>query len=96
MPAVSEQPARVPPEELEEWVAEVKRLLDLDDTVEIAAVLDLAKDYAHNVARPAAPLTTYALGVAVGRSGGDPAEEFSRLGELLRERALSWRTEETG
>lgn len=82
---------RVPPEELEEWVAEVKRLLDLDGPVEIAAILDLAKDYAHNVARPAAPLTTFALGVAVGRSGGDPTEVFERLGERLRERSKSWR-----
>lgn len=82
---------RVPPEELDEWVAEVKRLLELDDPVEIREILDLAKDYAHNVARPAAPLTTYALGVAVGRSRGDPGEVFERLGELLRERSKSWR-----
>ena len=31
------------------------------------AVLDLTRDVAHGVARPAAPLTAYLVGVAVGR-----------------------------
>ena len=35
-------------------------------------VLDLARDVAHGVVRPAAPLTAYLVGVAVGR-GADPA-----------------------
>ena len=30
-------------------------------------VLDIAKDVAHLVQRPAAPVTTYLVGVAVGR-----------------------------
>jgi len=30
-------------------------------------ILDLARDAAHGVARPAAPLTAYLVGVAVGR-----------------------------
>ena len=30
-------------------------------------VLDLARDVAHGVARPAAPLTAYLFGLAVGR-----------------------------
>ncbi|MCO5315163.1 MAG: DUF6457 domain-containing protein [Solirubrobacterales bacterium] len=74
----------VPAEELEAWVTAVKTLLDIEDEVEVAAILDLAKDFAHNVARPAAPLTTYALGLAVGRAGGNSAAEFTRLGEELR------------
>jgi hypothetical protein len=35
-------------------------------------VLDLTRDVAHYVLRPAAPLTAYLMGVAVGR-GLDPA-----------------------
>lgn len=38
-----------------------------EETVHI--LLDLARDAAHQVARPAAPLTTFLLGVAVGRGG---------------------------
>lgn len=74
----------VPPEELEMWVTEVRDLLGLEDEIDIAAILDLAKDFAHNVARPAAPLTTFALGLAVGRAQGDSGAEFVRLGEELR------------
>ena len=37
-------------------------------------LLDLAREAAHNVARPAAPLATFAAGLALGRSGGDLAE----------------------
>jgi hypothetical protein len=46
-------------------------------------VLDLARDVAHGVMRPAAPLSTYLLGVAVGR-GADPsiaAATITRLAE---------------
>jgi len=56
---------------LEEWTAAVRAGLGLDpgplSTADTKAVLDLARDAAHAVARPAAPLTAYLLGVAVGR-----------------------------
>ncbi|MGH1526576.1 DUF6457 domain-containing protein [Leifsonia sp. L25] len=40
---------------------------------DVAAVLDLARDAAHGIARPAAPLTTFIAGIAVGR--GQPLSE---------------------
>ncbi|MBW8483341.1 DUF6457 domain-containing protein [Actinomadura parmotrematis] len=43
------------------------------DEIDRDLVLDLARDVAHNVARPAAPLTAYLLGLAVGR--GAPARD---------------------
>jgi hypothetical protein len=49
------------------------------------AVLDVARDVAHGVVRPAAPLSAYLMGLAVGR-GADPADVADRLSEL----ALSW------
>jgi hypothetical protein len=36
----------------------------------VTLLLDLARDAAHGVARPAAPLATFAAGLALGRSGG--------------------------
>jgi Domain of unknown function (DUF6457) len=46
-------------------------------------VLNLARVAAHTVDRPAAPLTAYALGVAVGR--GEPlAETAAKLQRLAR------------
>jgi hypothetical protein len=36
-------------------------------------VLDLARDAAHGIARPAAPITTFLVGLAAGRDGADAA-----------------------
>ena len=36
----------------------------------VTVLLDLARDAAHGVARPAAPLATFAAGLALGRAGG--------------------------
>ena len=56
---------------LEEWTAAVRAALGLDpgplSAADSKTVLDLARDVAHAVDRPAAPLTAYLLGVAVGR-----------------------------
>lgn len=63
------------------WVSEVGRELDLDLMVDVDAVLDLAGDAARAVVRPAAPLTTFLVGVAVGRgvSFGDAVEAVRRV-----------------
>ena len=49
--------------------------------VSARVVLDLARDVAHQVDRPAAPLTAYLLGVAVGR-GLTLAEAADRVRAL--------------
>lgn len=89
---MTEKPKHLPPEALDAWLAEAKRVLELDDDIDVAVVLDVARDVAHNVARPAAPLTTFALGLALGRqsSAADSPEVFARLAELVTERALAW------
>lgn len=56
--------------DLQEWLSKVAADLDLGLTVNdelLHILLDLARDAAHNVLRPAAPLTTFLVGVAVGR-----------------------------
>lgn len=64
---------------LEEWAAAVCADLGIDPaTADTKAVLDLARDVAHAVARPAAPLTAYLVGVAVGQ-GLDPAAAMRRV-----------------
>jgi uncharacterized protein DUF6457 len=56
---------------LEQWTATVRADLGLGPDplgpADTKAVLDLARDVAHAVDRPAAPLTAYLLGAAVGR-----------------------------
>jgi hypothetical protein len=55
---------------LDRWVAELATALDVDVTaVDRDLVLDVARDAAHGVARPAAPLTTFLVGLAAGRRG---------------------------
>jgi hypothetical protein len=57
--------------ELDDWTAAVAVELELSQGVDRDLILGLARDVAHAVARPAAPLTTYLLGLAVG-AGADP------------------------
>ena len=74
---------------LEQWTAAVGTDLGLDpgplSTTDIKTVLDTAGDVAHAVARPAAPLTAYLLGVAVGR--GLPLPDAA---DRIRALAASW------
>jgi hypothetical protein len=63
------------PDILREWLIDLTAELGLSpDDVDIAAVLDLAKVAAHSIARPAAPLTTFIVGLAAGRAGGSPVD----------------------
>lgn len=71
---------------LVEWAETVRRELGLAGTdplrkEDVDRILDLARDAAHSVTRPAAPLTTYLLGIAVGQ-GADPAEAAAALSGL--------------
>jgi hypothetical protein len=56
---------------LDDWIAELAAALNVDpDTVDRELLLDVARDAAHGVARPAAPLTTFLVGLAAGLGGG--------------------------
>ncbi|WP_406373286.1 molybdenum cofactor guanylyltransferase [Streptomyces sp. NBC_00647] len=79
---------------LDEWISAVKDELDIDLDVDIGVLLDLARDAAHGVARPAAPLTTFLVGYAAARAGGGPeaVAEASRKATAL---ALRWADEDT-
>lgn len=57
---------------LDRWIEAVCAKLGVDtELVDQRMILDLARDAAHQVDRPAAPVTAYLLGVAVG--AGMPA-----------------------
>ncbi|GLU47800.1 DUF6457 domain-containing protein [Nocardiopsis ansamitocini] len=74
---------------LTEWARIVCAELGMPDEMDrsdVDRILDLARDAAHSVARPAAPLTTYLLGIAVGR-GADPAQAAAVLSRLALEQA---------
>lgn len=65
---------------LDDWTDAVRQALGLDP-FDTDIVLDLARDVAHGVRRPAAPLTAYLLGVAVGR-GADPSAAAATIAGL--------------
>lgn len=75
--------------ELETWIAEVGEVLGVDPSVvDVTLLLDVARDAAHNVARPAAPLTTFMVGLAAGAQGGD-ATAIRRAAELAQQLAVA-------
>ncbi len=63
------------PDPLAEWVLLVADDLGIDPgDVDVGLLLDVARDSAHGVVRPAAPITTYLVGLAQGRARGGAAE----------------------
>lgn len=79
---------------LDEWISAVKDELGLDLDVDTRGLLDLARDAAHGVARPAAPLTTFLVGYAAAQAGGGPeaVAEAARKAVAL---AARWAQEST-
>ena len=73
--------------DVEIWLGEVAGALDvtLEDVLPEdlqSGLLDLTGDIAHNVVRLAVPLSSYLIGVAVGR-GASPEEAIRIVGGLL-------------
>ena len=74
--------------ELDKWIAAAAAELGLAAAdVPAKAVLGVARDVAHQVLRPGAPVSAYLMGLAVGR-GADPADVAARLSAL----AATWPT----
>jgi hypothetical protein len=67
---------------LDDWINTVCAELGIDrSSVDERAILGLARDVAHQVDRPAAPLTSFLLGLAVG-AGQPLAGTVERLSAL--------------
>ncbi|MBO0803793.1 MAG: hypothetical protein J2P25_12065 [Nocardiopsaceae bacterium] len=68
---------------LEEWLTKVRAELEIPaDALDTDLLLGLAGEAAHAVVRPAAPLTTFCVGVAVGR-GVPLAQATERVKALV-------------
>lgn len=66
---------------LEDWAASVAAELGIkaDVDVDLEQILDLASVAAHNVKRPAAPITTFLAGLAAGQAGGSSQDIIDAL-----------------
>jgi len=78
---------------LDEWTAAVKAELGIELDVDTDAILDLARDAAHGVARPAAPLTTFLVGYAAAMQGGSP-QQVAEAARKAAQLAVRWAEEE--
>jgi hypothetical protein len=80
---------------LDDWTDAVVTELGVADLVDGRTrdlVLDMTKDVAHGVARPAAPLTAYLMGLAAGRAGS--GEEAAGYAARISAMALAWENPE--
>lgn len=75
------------PPGLDRWAAEVAPALGLGDVdVPTGLLLDVTRDVAHSILRPAGPVTTYLIGLAVANGmGADDAA--ARIRELVEAHA---------
>lgn len=65
------------PQELDAWAGAAARRLGVSlEPGDVSALLDLARDAAHGVTRPAAPLTAYIAGMAA--ASGRTLEDVDR------------------
>lgn len=81
-----------------DWIEAVCAELELDladQKATTTTVLDLTADVAHGVARPAAPVTAFLVGLAAGRSA-DPEAAIEELARRISERAKTWESERSG
>jgi len=66
---------------MKSWVESLQKELGLNASIDVEKILDVARDAAHAVERPAAPITTYLLGIAVanGQDLHDACEKVASL-----------------
>ncbi|MEU4267920.1 DUF6457 domain-containing protein [Streptomyces sp. NPDC026092] len=72
---------------LDEWITAVKAELGIEIDVDTGVLLDLARDAAHGVARPAAPLTTFLVGYAAAKAAAEGADGPEAVAEASRKAA---------
>lgn len=73
---------------LQEWNEVVAPALGVDPALVAATqddVLDMVRDVAHGVLRPAAPLTAFLVGLAAGRAQARGADAATAVREALAE-----------
>lgn len=79
------------PADLDAWTAHLAAELGVDPAVaDVAVILDLARDAAHAVARPAAPLTAFLLGYAAARRGAGGVAEVREVAARATEVTAAW------
>lgn len=85
---MSQDPRRAPGADLPAWVDRLTTEIGVDRSlVEIDRILDLASDVAHQVARPAVPVTLFVAGLA---AAGSTPEDVERILRIVEQHAAQW------
>ncbi|MBY4570127.1 hypothetical protein ACN95_08865 [Gordonia sihwensis] len=75
------------PPGLDRWAQELAPALGLNEAeVPTALLLDVTRDVAHSILRPAGPITTYLIGLAVA-NGMSAEDAAARVHELVEKRS---------
>jgi len=72
---------------MQTWIDAVSAELNLSAATDVDVILDVARVAAHNVERPAAPVTTFLVGLAVA-GGMDVKDAATKIQNL----AATWPT----
>lgn len=67
------------------WINELAEYLGVDKIEDPKALLDITREVAHNISRPAAPLTLFLMGQAMGPEGQGPHEIVARVNALIKQ-----------
>lgn len=85
---MNDQPRELPP--IQEWVEHLCMMLEVDSSaVDLRAILDMTRDVAHHVDRPAAPVSAFIVGMAAARHGGG-AEAVAQASAQAAHAARVW------
>jgi hypothetical protein len=74
---------------LQQWMDQLCKELGVDPDVDTSTILDLARDAAHMVDRPAAPLTTFVVGYAAALRGGS-SKDIADCSDTAADLAAEW------
>lgn len=71
--------------DLEAWVAVLAERFELDASqLPLTPILDLTRDIAYGVARPAAPVSAYIVGLVAGMAGGSGGDINEAITAVLQ------------
>ncbi len=76
---------------MDDWIDEVCAALGIEEDVDADQLLDVSRVVAHQVERRAAPVTTYLIGLAAARVGGDP-EAAASAARIVTVLANKWKS----
>jgi hypothetical protein len=68
---------------LHDWIDELCDVLEIDVELDEGLVLDLAREEAHSVEKPAAPISAYLLGYAAALADGDQGKVEELAGRAM-------------